>query len=81
MGMKKFVPVIAKFEEDGNITPMQVFWEDGRVFNIDYILDIRPRASLKVGGQGVRYLCRIMNKDVYIYYEEPKWFVESKENK
>lgn len=79
MVAKKFVPVIAKFTEDGQITPLKILWEDGRVFSIDCILDIKPRASLKVGGQGIRYLCRIMNKDVYIYYEEPKWFVESKE--
>ncbi|MBC3798544.1 hypothetical protein [Acetobacterium tundrae] len=79
MVIKKFVPVIARFEEDGIITPQKVIWENGRVFEIDQVLDMRPGVSLKAGGQGMRYLCRIMKKDVYIYYEEPKWFVESKE--
>jgi hypothetical protein len=79
MVVKKFVPVIAKFEEDGKITPLKILWEDGREFEVDCVLDMRPRASLKAGGHGVRYLCRIRKKDVYIYYEAPKWFVESKE--
>lgn len=76
---KKFVPVIAKFEEDGKIIPMKILREDGREFDVGFIFDIRPRSSLKVDGQGTRYLCRIKNKDVYAYYEKPKWFVESKE--
>lgn len=79
MAVKKFVPVIAKFGKDGKIIPMKILWEDGREFDIDFIFDIRPRSSLKVGGQGIRYLCRIKNKDVYVYYEKPKWFVEGKE--
>ena len=79
MAVKKFVPVIAKFEEDGRIIPLQVLWEDGRVFDIDRVLDMRPGVSLKVGGQGIRYTCRIQNKEVCLYYEEPKWFVEGKE--
>ena len=72
MAVKKFVPVIAKFEKDGKIIPMKILWEDGREFDIDFIFDIRHRSSLKVGGQGIRYLCRIKNKDVYVYYEKPK---------
>lgn len=80
MAAKKFVPVIAKFEKDGKIIPMKILWEDGREFDIDFIFDIRPRSTLKVGGQGTRYLCRIKNKDVYVYYEKLKWFVEGKEH-
>ena len=63
--------MIAKFEEDGRIIPLQVLWEDGRVFEIDRILDMRPGVSLKAGGQGIRYVCRILNKEACLYYEEP----------
>jgi hypothetical protein len=70
--IKKFVPVITKFEEDGKITPLKILWEDGRAFDVDFIFDIRPSSSLTVGGQGIRYLCRIKNKDVYVYYEKSK---------
>ena len=75
--IKKYVQVIVKFKEDGQIIPLQVLWEDGRVFEIDRVLDRRPGVSLKVGGQGIRYVCRIRNKEVCLYYEEPRWFVES----
>lgn len=75
---KKYVKVIARFEKDGHICPLQVFWEDGRVFEIDKVLDVRPGVSRKVGGQGIRYVCRILNKEVCLYYEEPQWYVESK---
>jgi hypothetical protein len=75
--IKKYVQVIAKFKEDGQIIPLQVLWEDGRVFEIDRVLDMRPGVSLKVGGQGIRYVCRVLNKEVCLYYEEPRWFVES----
>lgn len=72
MAVKKFVPVIAKFEEDEKIIPTKILWVDSRVFSVDYIFDIRPRSSGKVGGQGTRYLCRIKYKYFYIYYEESK---------
>jgi hypothetical protein len=41
-------------------------------------LDIRRAASLKAGGCGVRYLCKIMGTETYIFFEEDKWFVERK---
>ncbi|PKM60036.1 MAG: hypothetical protein CVU99_10300 [Firmicutes bacterium HGW-Firmicutes-4] len=77
--VKKFVKVTARFDEDG-ITPLSVQWPDGRVFDIDRILDVRPAASIAVGGLGIRYTCRIGKKETYLFYEEPRWFVEAKIN-
>jgi len=37
---------------------------------------VRRAASLKAGGSGIRYTCRIGKKDAYLYYEDPKWFVD-----
>jgi hypothetical protein len=34
--------------------------------------------SLKGGGLGIRYTCRIRGKQVYLFDEEGKWFVERK---
>ena len=64
---------------NGNITPISVVWEDGRSFEIDRVLDVRRAASLKAGGIGVRYLCRISGRETFLYYEDPRWFVEGKE--
>ena len=52
--------------------------EDGRVFEVDRLIDIRQAASLKGGGVGIRYTCNIMGKQVYLYDDEGKWFIERK---
>ncbi len=74
MVRKVYVEVTAKFDTEGNITPLAVTWKDGTVYEIDK----RRAASLKAGGIGVRYTCRIRNQEYYLFYEEPRWFVEAK---
>lgn len=78
MARKVYVEVIARFDTDGNITPLSVKWEDGTVYEIDKVIDKRRAASLKAGGIGMRYTCRILNQQSYLFYEEPRWFVEGK---
>ena len=78
MARKVYVEVTARFDVEGNITPLSVTWEDGTVYEIDRILDKRRAASLKAGGIGMRYTCRILGQRSYLYYEEPRWFVEGK---
>ena len=75
---KRYVEVVARFDEDGSITPLSITWEDGRTFEIDRILDHRHAASLKVGGTGMRYLIRIGNATTYLFHEDPRWYVEEK---
>ncbi|MCH3999065.1 MAG: hypothetical protein PUD05_03370 [Lachnospiraceae bacterium] len=58
------------------MVPMRIVWEDGRKYDIDRVLRIDRRASLKAGGAGIRYVCRVMGKQVELYYEENGlWFV------
>lgn len=78
MTRKVFVEVTAKFDVEGNITPLSLIWEDGTCFNIDRVLDKRRAASFKAGGIGIRYTVMIQGKQSYLYYEEPCWFVEEK---
>ena len=78
MARKVYVEVTAKFDTEGNITPLSVTWEDGTVYEIDRILDKCRAASLKAGGIGMRYTCLISGRQSYLYYEEPRWFVEGK---
>ncbi|MBE6955039.1 MAG: hypothetical protein E7449_03905 [Ruminococcaceae bacterium] len=75
---KTYVSVIAQFRDDGALLPLQIEWEDGRVFAVDRVLDVRPAASLKAGGYGMRYTCRIAGKQTYLFYERDRWFVERK---
>ncbi len=74
--MKINLEVNADFDLDGNIRPRAITWEDGRIFEIDRVLDVRRAASMKAGGLGIRYTCRIMGKTVNIYNDEGHWFME-----
>lgn len=80
MVRKVYVEVTAKFDTEGNITPLSVTWEDGTIYEIDKVVDKRRAASLKAGGIGMRYTCRILNQESYLFYEEPRWFVAAKRN-
>ena len=74
--MKINLQVNADFDLDGNIRPRAITWEDGRVFEIDRVLDVRRAASLKAGGLGIRYICRIRGKEVRLFNDEGHWFME-----
>lgn len=68
--------VNVRHEISGNAIPTSIIWEDGRIFEIDKILDIRKAASLKAGGIGVRYICRICGKTVTLFNDDGLWFME-----
>ena len=75
---KRYVKVVSATDEDGRITPLSIEWEDGRVYEVDKVLDARHAASLKVGGTGMRYLVRIGSATTYLFHEDPRWYVEAK---
>jgi len=75
--IKQYISVTATFDADGNIIPLYINWDDGRRFEIDRITDVRYAASLKAGGAGIRYTCRIKSQDKYLYLEENRWFIEN----
>ncbi|WP_079988164.1 hypothetical protein [Anaerotruncus rubiinfantis] len=78
MARKVYVEVTSHFDLEGNISPLSIIWEDGWVFKIDRVLETRRAASTKAGGIGMRYRCRILGKETYLFYEGPRWFVEGK---
>lgn len=49
-----------------------------RIIHVERILDVCMATSLKAGGQGLRYTCRIANKQVFLFCDEGKWFIEKK---
>ena len=61
MVRKVYVEVTAKFDTEGNITPLSVTWEDGTVYEIDRILDKCRAASLKAEGIGMRYTLSLIH--------------------
>ena len=66
---KVYVVVNADFREDGTIIPKSLTWEDGTTYEIDKVIDIRPAASQKAGGQGDRYKIRVLGQDSYLFFE------------
>ncbi len=74
---KTFIEVIAQHSPKGEIKPLSITWSDGRKYSVDKVLDTRMAASIKVGGQGMRYTCRIHGKEVYLFCDTGQWFIES----
>ena len=74
--MKIPLKVNADFDLSGKIMPRSIEWEDGRVFAVDRVIDVRRAASLKAGGTGLRYICRICGRTVALFNDENKWFME-----
>ncbi len=73
---KVFVEITARHDLDGKIHPQSIKWTNGREFAIDKVTDVRRAAALKAGGQGTRYTCRVVGKEVYLFCDEGKWFLE-----
>ena len=74
--MRKDISVLALMRNDGTIFPKQIYWDDGREFYVDKILDIRKASSTKGGGMGIRYTCKICGKEKYLFLDNNIWFVE-----
>ena len=77
---KIYVDVNARFTSDGRLIPKEIIWSNGEKYEIDKVIAKQRRASLKAGGCGIRYTCRIMGGEHYLFYEENyRWFVEAKQ--
>ncbi|MEG0833656.1 MAG: hypothetical protein RSE36_04990 [Oscillospiraceae bacterium] len=72
---KTYVSIDVLFGEDGTMAPQTVIWRDGSRYEVDRVLDVRPAASMKAGGAGIRYTCRICGKIKYLFFEVSRWFV------
>lgn len=73
---KTIVTIRAEHDTLGNTRPLSIIWHDGREFAVDKIVDIRMAASLKAGGQGIRYICRICGKEIHLFCDDGIWFIE-----
>ena len=76
--MKTIVKVRCDFELDGRITPLLFRTQEGPAVRIDRVLDVRPAASTRSGGRGMRYLCRVGGQQLYLLHDEgeKEWFVD-----
>lgn len=79
---KVYVEVNADYLKNGEIVPRSFIWEDGSRYEVDKIIEVRPAASLKAGGAGLRYTVRVQFRETFMFLEEErgvsKWFMERK---
>lgn len=77
---KILVKVRADHDTDGSIRPLAFLTPDGQRVVIDKVLDVRQAASLRAGGQGLRYTVRITcgeaSRDMYLFDDDGCWFIE-----
>ena len=74
---KIYVSVRADHLLNGRIRPLMFRAKDGPVVRIDRILDEREAPSLKAGGQGMRYTCRVGEQQLYLFHDDVYWFIEA----
>lgn len=77
---KIYVSVIAKFDAEGGLRPLQLLWVDGQRFMIDRVKYIE-RAPSKTGGILTKCFTVIIEGfEKKLYYEDKleRWFVERK---
>lgn len=72
---KNYIRVIAEHRPDGSIRPVKIEVDESW-YEVDRLLDVRMAASLKIGGQGIRYTCKISGKQVYLFCDDGRWFIE-----
>lgn len=75
---KRYVEVVTNTSADGEVTPLEIVWDDGRRFRIDRIVDRRLARSLKTGGTGVRFTVVIGGTTTHLWHERPRWFVQAR---
>lgn len=75
--MRTYVSITALHDTNGNITPLILHWPDGRKFEIDKLLNVKPAPTFG-SGIGKKYVCRIYGKQVNLFCDNSngKWYVE-----
>ena len=84
---KVYVEVDVRFQTDGRMRPTALVWEDGRKYQIDRLIDVRPSYAARAGGQGDRYTVMVDGHEKQLFFEHSadsydknvgRWFVERK---
>jgi hypothetical protein len=79
---KVYIDVNENRTKDGQLVPLSFVWEDGVRYEVDAVIDVRPAASLKAGGVGLRYTVRIRGLERFMFLEDEhgasRWFMERK---
>ena len=75
---KRYVPVVVRFDTEGQIRPLEIEFDESHKDPVDRVLDVCRAACQTVGGVGIRYTVRVQGHERYLWLEENKWFVIAK---
>lgn len=88
---KIYVKVLTSTDTTGYIEPKAVCWKDGRIFQIESVLDHQPANTVGKNFVGDCYTVLIHGQEKYLFHEwlHPqyhhtpvgRWFVETLENR
>lgn len=78
-GQRTYVGVGAVADVHGRVRPLWVDWTDGRRFLVDKVVSSRPYRPPGTGSGGTRFVIQTGDTQTQLFYEDPKWYVESKE--
>ncbi len=78
------VSVLLWTDTEGKSIPFRIRFEDDHiyenvVYNINRVTDVRRAASTKVGDTGIRYTIFINGKEMYLFEDENRWFIEARD--
>ncbi|NJP39499.1 hypothetical protein HCH52_00270 [Oscillospiraceae bacterium HV4-5-C5C] len=72
---KRYLPVKVLYDCNGVMTPQSFQWA-GQEILVDRVLAVRREASQIAGAAGIRYVCRVLGRQLSLWYEDGRWFVE-----
>ena len=79
---KIYVDVNVEFQKDGTLIPRSIIWDDGKVYEIQKVTNVRRAASLVAGATGIRYTIYIDGYESHLYFgDNRRWFVEGKKKR
>lgn len=76
---KVYVAVYLRISEDGKMKPVAIEWTDGKLFEIDKILDERNAPPEHTGGvltRKYKVFIKCKEKIIYLDKQTNRWFVE-----
>ncbi len=78
---KIYAGVVAYFFKDGTVKPTAVDLGDGQLYRIKKVTETVRAACPEYGGDGIRFRCLLGQTEIYLYYEDPRWFITSTEKR
>ena len=74
-GGSMYVNVFAKFDKDGNVTPVWVEWVDGTIYEVNRIMETTVHKNKRLETEEVCYFVQIGQRKTRLLYDKKRWSV------